>query len=126
MFPMVFHCCVCLFSRLKDDKPIQCGDYDGLLELATVCSMCNDSSLDYNEVVLTHSHLFLDARQRFMHKTYKAGFWGGGASILMPSSVWIASSPRCHHHVIMVTTLSRDARDETLYGFRVPPLRQSL
>uniref|UniRef100_A0A4W5QM94 Calcium-transporting ATPase n=1 Tax=Hucho hucho TaxID=62062 RepID=A0A4W5QM94_9TELE len=26
-----------------------CGDYDGLLELATVCSMCNDSSLDYNE-----------------------------------------------------------------------------
>uniref|UniRef100_A0A8C7ZRX3 Calcium-transporting ATPase n=1 Tax=Oryzias sinensis TaxID=183150 RepID=A0A8C7ZRX3_9TELE len=34
---------------LKDDKPIQCGDYDGLLELATVCSMCNDSSLDYNE-----------------------------------------------------------------------------
>ncbi|KAF6734130.1 Sarcoplasmic/endoplasmic reticulum calcium ATPase 3 [Oryzias melastigma] len=34
---------------LKEDKPIQCGDYDGLLELATVCSMCNDSSLDYNE-----------------------------------------------------------------------------
>uniref|UniRef100_A0A667YV44 Calcium-transporting ATPase n=1 Tax=Myripristis murdjan TaxID=586833 RepID=A0A667YV44_9TELE len=34
---------------LKGDKPIQCGDYDGLLELATVCSMCNDSSLDYNE-----------------------------------------------------------------------------
>uniref|UniRef100_A0AAY5LC24 Calcium-transporting ATPase n=1 Tax=Esox lucius TaxID=8010 RepID=A0AAY5LC24_ESOLU len=26
-----------------------CADYDGLLELATVCSMCNDSSLDYNE-----------------------------------------------------------------------------
>ncbi|KAM6970447.1 sarcoplasmic/endoplasmic reticulum calcium ATPase 1 isoform 2-T2 [Aplochiton taeniatus] len=35
---------------LKGDKPVQCGDYDGLLELATVCSMCNDSSLDYNEV----------------------------------------------------------------------------
>uniref|UniRef100_A0A8C9XIB9 Calcium-transporting ATPase n=1 Tax=Sander lucioperca TaxID=283035 RepID=A0A8C9XIB9_SANLU len=28
---------------------VQCGDFDGLLELATVCSMCNDSSLDYNE-----------------------------------------------------------------------------
>uniref|UniRef100_A0A8C5DJ00 Calcium-transporting ATPase n=1 Tax=Gouania willdenowi TaxID=441366 RepID=A0A8C5DJ00_GOUWI len=26
-----------------------CADYDGLVELATVCSMCNDSSLDYNE-----------------------------------------------------------------------------
>uniref|UniRef100_H2RWV6 Calcium-transporting ATPase n=1 Tax=Takifugu rubripes TaxID=31033 RepID=H2RWV6_TAKRU len=29
--------------------PVQCGDYDGLVELATICSMCNDSSLDYNE-----------------------------------------------------------------------------
>lgn len=43
------------FPRLKGTKPIQCGDFDGLLELATVCSMCNDSSLDYNEVL--HSHL---------------------------------------------------------------------
>ncbi|KAG1926513.1 sarcoplasmic/endoplasmic reticulum calcium ATPase 3 isoform X1 [Pimephales promelas] len=34
---------------LKADKPVQCGDYDGLVELATVCSLCNDSSLDYNE-----------------------------------------------------------------------------
>ncbi|KAM9788307.1 sarcoplasmic/endoplasmic reticulum calcium ATPase 3 [Neosynchiropus ocellatus] len=34
---------------LKGDKPINCGDFDGLLELATVCSLCNDSSLDYNE-----------------------------------------------------------------------------
>ncbi|XP_054610731.1 sarcoplasmic/endoplasmic reticulum calcium ATPase 1 isoform X1 [Dunckerocampus dactyliophorus] len=34
---------------LKGDRSVQCGDYDGLLELATVCSMCNDSSLDYNE-----------------------------------------------------------------------------
>uniref|UniRef100_A0A4W6EI51 Calcium-transporting ATPase n=1 Tax=Lates calcarifer TaxID=8187 RepID=A0A4W6EI51_LATCA len=33
----------------EGQMPIQCGDYDGLLELATVCSMCNDSSLDYNE-----------------------------------------------------------------------------
>lgn len=44
------------FPRLKGTKPIQCGDFDGLLELATVCSMCNDSSLDYNEVL--HSHFF--------------------------------------------------------------------
>uniref|UniRef100_A0A4W4FX96 Calcium-transporting ATPase n=1 Tax=Electrophorus electricus TaxID=8005 RepID=A0A4W4FX96_ELEEL len=36
-------------TELKDHKPVQCGDYDGLLELATICSMCNDSSLDYNE-----------------------------------------------------------------------------
>uniref|UniRef100_A0A671KBS4 Calcium-transporting ATPase n=1 Tax=Sinocyclocheilus anshuiensis TaxID=1608454 RepID=A0A671KBS4_9TELE len=34
---------------LKADKPGQCGEYDGLVELATICSLCNDSSLDYNE-----------------------------------------------------------------------------
>ncbi|XP_071992241.1 sarcoplasmic/endoplasmic reticulum calcium ATPase 3 [Engystomops pustulosus] len=34
---------------LKDDKPVQCGQYDGLVELATICALCNDSSLDFNE-----------------------------------------------------------------------------
>lgn len=47
---------MCFPSRLKGDKPVQCGDYDGLLELATVCSMCNDSSLDYNEVINMEMH----------------------------------------------------------------------
>lgn len=41
-----------LFSAhsLKDEQPVQCGQYDGLVELATICALCNDSSLDYNEV----------------------------------------------------------------------------
>ncbi|XP_053131176.1 sarcoplasmic/endoplasmic reticulum calcium ATPase 3 [Hemicordylus capensis] len=34
---------------LKNDSPVQCGKYDGLVELATICALCNDSSLDYNE-----------------------------------------------------------------------------
>ncbi|KAM4700173.1 sarcoplasmic/endoplasmic reticulum calcium ATPase 3 [Discoglossus pictus] len=33
---------------LKDDKLVQCGQYDGLVELATICALCNDSSLDFN------------------------------------------------------------------------------
>ncbi|XP_034415105.1 ATPase sarcoplasmic/endoplasmic reticulum Ca2+ transporting 1, like isoform X1 [Cyclopterus lumpus] len=28
---------------------INCSGYDGLVELATICALCNDSSLDYNE-----------------------------------------------------------------------------
>lgn len=32
-----------------DNKVIKCSDYDGLIELATICSLCNDSSLDFNE-----------------------------------------------------------------------------
>ncbi|XP_072351198.1 sarcoplasmic/endoplasmic reticulum calcium ATPase 2 [Scyliorhinus torazame] len=32
-----------------DSKIVKCSDYDGLVELATICALCNDSSLDYNE-----------------------------------------------------------------------------
>uniref|UniRef100_A0A3Q3VKK3 Calcium-transporting ATPase n=1 Tax=Mola mola TaxID=94237 RepID=A0A3Q3VKK3_MOLML len=28
---------------------VNCSAYDGLVELATICALCNDSSLDYNE-----------------------------------------------------------------------------
>ncbi|GMR41361.1 hypothetical protein PMAYCL1PPCAC_11556 [Pristionchus mayeri] len=33
-------------------RPVNCaaGDYEALTELATICSMCNDSAVDYNEV----------------------------------------------------------------------------
>ncbi|XP_063286810.1 sarcoplasmic/endoplasmic reticulum calcium ATPase 1 isoform X2 [Pelobates fuscus] len=34
---------------MKNDKPVKAGQYDGLVELATICALCNDSSLDFNE-----------------------------------------------------------------------------
>ncbi|CAM9954445.1 unnamed protein product [Lampetra fluviatilis] len=33
----------------KEKIVVQTGKYDGLVELATICTLCNDSSLDYNE-----------------------------------------------------------------------------
>uniref|UniRef100_A0A670JVK0 Calcium-transporting ATPase n=1 Tax=Podarcis muralis TaxID=64176 RepID=A0A670JVK0_PODMU len=33
----------------EGQMPVRCGQYDGLVELATICALCNDSSLDYNE-----------------------------------------------------------------------------
>ncbi|XP_062409791.1 sarcoplasmic/endoplasmic reticulum calcium ATPase 2b [Sardina pilchardus] len=33
----------------KEGKPVKCSEYDGLVEMATICALCNDSSLDYNE-----------------------------------------------------------------------------
>ncbi|KAJ8332097.1 hypothetical protein SKAU_G00429300, partial [Synaphobranchus kaupii] len=33
----------------KGGALIKCGQYDGLVELATICALCNDSSLDFNE-----------------------------------------------------------------------------
>ncbi|XP_075422586.1 sarcoplasmic/endoplasmic reticulum calcium ATPase 1 isoform X2 [Ascaphus truei] len=33
----------------KNDKNVKAGQYDGLVELATICALCNDSSLDFNE-----------------------------------------------------------------------------
>jgi len=37
---------------------VKCSDYDGLVELATICSLCNDSSVDFNDVRTVHVHLF--------------------------------------------------------------------
>uniref|UniRef100_A0A670KGZ3 Calcium-transporting ATPase n=1 Tax=Podarcis muralis TaxID=64176 RepID=A0A670KGZ3_PODMU len=34
---------------MKNDKQVKAGQYDGLVELATICALCNDSSLDFNE-----------------------------------------------------------------------------
>ncbi|KAL2092765.1 hypothetical protein ACEWY4_012563 [Coilia grayii] len=32
-----------------DNRPVKCSGYDALVELATICALCNDSSLDFNE-----------------------------------------------------------------------------
>ncbi|KAI5610375.1 sarcoplasmic/endoplasmic reticulum calcium ATPase 2 isoform X1 [Silurus asotus] len=32
-----------------DNRPVKCSGYDGLVEMATICALCNDSSLDFNE-----------------------------------------------------------------------------
>ncbi|MBN3305408.1 AT2A2 ATPase, partial [Amia calva] len=34
---------------VKDGVSVRCSQYEGLVELATICALCNDSSLDYNE-----------------------------------------------------------------------------
>ncbi|XP_006761564.1 PREDICTED: sarcoplasmic/endoplasmic reticulum calcium ATPase 3 [Myotis davidii] len=34
---------------LQGEQPVRCGQFDGLVELATICALCNDSALDYNE-----------------------------------------------------------------------------
>lgn len=39
-----------LFISYKDGKKVLSGEFPGLEELATVCVMCNDSSVDYNDV----------------------------------------------------------------------------
>uniref|UniRef100_A0A674MEL5 Calcium-transporting ATPase n=1 Tax=Takifugu rubripes TaxID=31033 RepID=A0A674MEL5_TAKRU len=36
-------------SKYTPEGEINCSAYDGLVELATICALCNDSSLDYNE-----------------------------------------------------------------------------
>jgi Ca2+ transporting ATPase len=31
-------------------KIIKCSDYEGLIEIANICALCNDSSVDFNDV----------------------------------------------------------------------------
>jgi len=37
-------------SRYLGGKKVRGSDINGLEELVTICAMCNDSSVDYNEV----------------------------------------------------------------------------
>uniref|UniRef100_A0A8C2DLA9 Calcium-transporting ATPase n=1 Tax=Cyprinus carpio TaxID=7962 RepID=A0A8C2DLA9_CYPCA len=37
------------WPTFNEGKPVQCSQYDALVEMATICALCNDSSLDYNE-----------------------------------------------------------------------------
>lgn len=39
-----------LCCRFVGGKPVKSSDYDALVELATIGAMCNDSSVDFNEV----------------------------------------------------------------------------
>lgn len=41
---------VFFITRYLNGKHISADQYSGLEELVTVCAMCNDSSVDYNEV----------------------------------------------------------------------------
>ena len=45
--------------RTLNGKDVDCSKYDALVELATICSLCNDSSLDYNEVQSTIANFYL-------------------------------------------------------------------
>lgn len=42
----------------KNGTRARCADFEALHELATICALCNDSSVDYNDVRL-HTHLFI-------------------------------------------------------------------
>lgn len=39
-----------ILNSFSGGKLVRSGDYDALIELATICSLCNDSSVDFNEV----------------------------------------------------------------------------
>lgn len=53
--------------------PVKCGQYDGLVELATICALCNDSSLDYNEVCrepCSYVYMQLKTRLKCAHLSF--------------------------------------------------------
>ena len=39
-----------LLCRFLNGKKVKTSDMEGLEEMMTICSMCNDSSVDFNEV----------------------------------------------------------------------------
>ena len=60
---MAFHFLNFLCRTVKGESVVM-SDYPVLTEFATVCSLCNDSSIDYNEVCfLLHLIRFCPVRE---------------------------------------------------------------
>ena len=66
--------CQSFSTSTKNGASVKCGQYDGLVELATICALCNDSSLDYNEVC-KHSRHFVLMTFVSTHYQLKMYFW---------------------------------------------------
>lgn len=58
-------------SSYKDGSVVKCSQYEGLVEMASICALCNDSSLDYNEVRLANRTAA--TAQTITH--YRIWFW---------------------------------------------------
>lgn len=85
-------------ASLKNDKPVRAGQYDGLVELATICALCNDSSLDFNEVTSTLLKQPLLPLPTDSESRYPQQEWVMGRGSLVPSPLlgkrgreWLAS-----------------------------------
>lgn len=42
-----FHCCI--INRTLNGKPVNIQDFPAIEELSFICSLCNDSGVDYND-----------------------------------------------------------------------------
>uniref|UniRef100_H2ZLD2 Sarcoplasmic/endoplasmic reticulum calcium ATPase 2 n=1 Tax=Ciona savignyi TaxID=51511 RepID=H2ZLD2_CIOSA len=59
----------------KDNKKIKTCDYDALVELSTICALCNDSSLDYNEMNVFNTNVAsMTKSDRMMKKEFTLEF----------------------------------------------------
>ena len=81
-------------DRHKDDKPVKCHQYDGLVELATICALCNDSALDYNEVsLLINEKLDLAvSSSRVQWEGWKSSLRSSPAPLVFRSSLFESTS----------------------------------
>ena len=45
----------------NNNTRVRCSNYEALNELATICALCNDSSVDYNEVCMALCSLYMSS-----------------------------------------------------------------
>lgn len=81
---------ICFSPRLcsyKDGSVMKCSQYDGLVEMATICALCNDSSLDYNEV--SNANMTMKTAPAITKQSVKACFcfssWAPGKGCVWES-----------------------------------------
>ena len=77
---------------LMGNKPVQCSNYEVLTELATICSLCNDSSVDYNEYKLIYEKVGEATETALVVLVEKMNVYGTDKSGLNPRDLGNAAN----------------------------------
>lgn len=78
------------------------SDYESLLEIANICAMCNDSSIDYNEAKSAYEKVGEATETALTCLVEKMNFHNLNKAGLSKKQLGMA----CNHHIQVINTAS--------------------
>ncbi|XP_013421498.1 calcium-transporting ATPase sarcoplasmic/endoplasmic reticulum type isoform X1 [Lingula anatina] len=109
-----------------DNRPVHCADYPALQEMATICSLCNDSSIDYNETKQVYEKVGEATETALSVLVEKMNVYGTNKAGLSKKEAGMA----CNHVIQnewkkeFTLEFSRDRKSMSAYCFPNKPTRQ--
>lgn len=101
----------------KSGNRINCADYEALTELATICAMCNDSSVDFNETKKVYEKVGEATETALTVLVEKMNVYGTDKRSLTPRELGQASNSVIQQlwHKDFTLEFSRDRKSMSAY-----------